>query len=305
MSTLLIQYLAELKEHNKPIIASQLANLSDLSPEEIRIFEEEWPHIEVSRRRKIIDLLRDIVVDNLELDFDNVFRSCLTDSDKEVRVEAIEGLWECEDRSLIPILLNTLNQDNDDSVRAAAAGALGRFAFLAELGELNENDQQHIENILRDTFNNKNEPLEIRCKALEAISPLSNLFVEEMIRRGYQSEVDELKASAIYAMGRNCNPGWLPILLKELNNPSKLFKCEAIRACAELESEEAVQRIIQFLSDDNSEIQLTAIEALGHIGGYHAKKALQLCMDNEADEIQQAAEDALSEIEFWDDPAHL
>ena len=145
----------------------------------------------------------------------------------------------------------------------------------------------------------------VRRPQSDAEPQTSNPSVEEMIRRGYQSEFDELRASAIYAMGRNCNPGWLPILLKELNNPSKLFKCEAIRACAELESEEAVQRIIQFLSDENSEIQLTAIEALGHIGGYYAKKALQQCMDNEADEIQQAAEDALNEIDFWDDPAHL
>jgi len=305
MSTVLRQYFAELQNPSKPIVASKLANLSDLSPEEIHIFREEWPHIDAERRRAIMGLLIDIAADNLELDFDKIFYVCLNDEDNEVKIRAIEGLYDCEDRSLINIFVDTINQNNDNSVRAAAAGALGTFALMAELGELTVKEQQEIENTLITAFNNKNEPVEIRCKALEAISPLSKPPVEEMIRIAYQSDVEELRASSIYAMGRNCNEGWLPLLLKELNSPNEWLKCEAIQACAELESEEAVPRLVQLLSDDSTIIQVAAIEALGHIGGPEAKKALQTLQYSDIDDLQQEVEDALIEIDFWDDPASI
>ena len=303
MSLPLNEYLDELSDLDRPLSTSKLANLSDLTPEEVRTLQAEWPNIDIERRREIVGWLTDILEDNLELDFDNVFRICLADDDSEIRAEAIEGLWECEDRSLISPFINFLNQDEDVAVRTAAAVALGKFVFLAEMGNLPPDNIERLVETLLNAFNDNSEQMEVRCKVLEAISTLSKPEVEELIRRAYKSENLDLKASAIYAMGRNCNPGWLPLLLKELLSPHAKLRFEAVRACAELESEEAVPRLIQLLSDDDSEIQISAIEALGHIGGEEAKRALNECLDDEDDSIRYAAEDALDEIGFWDDPA--
>lgn len=303
MSSPLSQCLADLQDMNKPIIPSKLAVLSDLSVEEAPIFKEVWPNIIVERRRTIIGLLSDMLEENLELDFESIFRFCLNDVDNEVRAEAIEGLWECRNPSLIEPLVTFLKHDHDDSVRSAAAVALGKFVLMAELGELPSDNFPIIEETLISAFN-KDPQIEVRCKALEALSSLSKPQVEELIRHAYQSDNLKLKASALFSMGRNCNTGWLPLLLKELLSSNPLLKCEAVRACAELEAVEAVPRLIQLLSDDNDEILISAIEALGQIGSKEAREAISKYLDSDKEAIQHAVEDALDEMELWDDPTN-
>jgi HEAT repeat protein len=305
MSSPLEQYLAELRDPSKPLAISKLANLSDLFPEEADIFRREWADIDVTRRRQIVGQLAELAEDNLELDFDEVFRSCLTDADGEVRMKAIEGLWGCEERSLIDPLICLLLEDMEHPVRAAAADGLGRFALLAELGKLPESDAHRVEEALLTAFNKGNEQLNVRRRVLEAISPLTKPQVEEMIRQAYRSDSLEFQVSAVYAMGRNCNPSWLPVLLKELRSPDPQLRFEAVRACAELEAEEAVPHLIELTRDSDAEVQISAIEALGRIGGGEAKEGLQQCLDSSEDVIRQASQEALEEIGFWEDPSSL
>ena len=49
-----------------------------------------------------------------------------------------------------------------------------------------------------------------------------------MIRDAYYSSELDFQASALYAMGRNCNPSWLPLLLKELHSPNPQLRFEAV-----------------------------------------------------------------------------
>lgn len=305
MSSPLERYLAELRDLSKPVATSKLANLSDLSHEEVAIFESKWPGIDAARRRQIVERLAELAEDNFELDFDDVFRTCLADTDSEVRAKAIEGLWGCEERSLIDPLIGLLLEDADDSVRAAAAVALGKFALLAELGKLPEDDANEIKEALLTAFNNRDEQLDVCCRVLEAIGALSKPQVEELIRHAYQSNSLKFQASALYAMGRNCNPNWLPILLKELRSPYSQLRSEAAMACAELEAEEAVPRLVDLIGDSEVQVQISAIEALGRIGGSEAKERLQQCLDSPEKLLRQAAQEALAEMGLWEDPASL
>lgn len=305
MASPLEQYLAELRDINVPLIASKLVNLSDLSREEISAFKNDWPAIDVVRRRQLSGWLVELAEDNLELDFDEVFRACLTDSDSDVRMKGIEGLSESEERSLIDTLINLLLEDEEPSVRAAAAAALGRFALLAELGKLPSGDGTKIEQALLSALGKSEEQLDVYCRVLEAISSSNKPEVAELIRQAYKSESIESQSSALYAMGRNCNPNWLPLLLKELRSPYPQLRFEAARACAELEAEEAVSRLIELIHDSDPQVQTSAIEALGRIGGTEAKEALQQCLDSSEDLIREEAKDALQEMGFWEDPFNL
>ena len=118
-------YLKELRDSSKPLVAAMLVRLSDLSREEREVFSREWHEIDVARRREILERLAELAEDNLELDFDEVNRVCFADADSEVRVRAIEGLMQCEERTLIAPLIALLQGDPEHSVRAAAATALG------------------------------------------------------------------------------------------------------------------------------------------------------------------------------------
>ncbi len=302
MSSALENYLKDLRDTGKPLVVSKLVNLSDLSREEMGTFRSTWHGIDVARRREIVERLVELAEDNFELDYDQIFRLCLGDGDGEVRAKAVEGLSECEERSLLDPLIRLLLGDLEDSVRAEAAAALGTFAMLAEFGELKANDADKVEKALLTAFSNKKEQMDVRCRALESISMMSRPQVEVMIRQAYQSDSLEIRASSLCAMGRTCNSDWLSILLQELSSPSAQLRFEAARACAELEADDAVPRLIELTRDDDAQVRLSAVEALGRIGGNEAKLALQECRDGPDDVMSEAAEDALDEMKFWEDP---
>src|SRR4030042_5602535 len=106
-------YMKEPRDTSQPVVVSKLVNLSDLSREELGVFNKVWPGIDVARRREIAEHLAELAEDNLDLDFDKVFHACLFYVDSAVKVKAIGGLLECEERYLLDPLINLLMGDLD------------------------------------------------------------------------------------------------------------------------------------------------------------------------------------------------
>ncbi len=287
--------VANLANPEKLLRNSELTKLSSLNPEELRFFEQSWPTIELKRRQQITSRLVKLAEDNFDLNFDNIFRNCLKDQNAEVRSKAIEGLWENEEVSLISPLVNLLEQDTSEKVRSAAATALGKFAMLAELGKLRPCHVSKVSQVLLSTITDKGKPTEVKRRALEAVAPLSLPQVSKAIMESYQSCDSKLKISAIYAMGKNCERRWLPILLGELNNTNAETRYKATGACGELGEEEAVPYLIKLIDDPDVDVQLAAIQALGKIGGSEAKAYLEQCLDSPDEVTNEAAKQALSE----------
>ena len=152
----------ELGNSHQPLLNSRLTELSNLRLEELEFFKRSWTAIEPERRRQIVHRLVELAEDNLELNFDSIFKYCLKDPDDEVRSKAIEGLWENEEPSLIDSLINLLKQDNSEKVQAAAAKALGKFAMLAELEKLRPHCIVKIQEALLAMISDKKTPVE-RC----------------------------------------------------------------------------------------------------------------------------------------------
>ncbi len=295
----IIDYLGN---RNKPLLNSWLAELASLNSDELAHFKQVWLTIGLKRRRQIVSRLVELAEDNFELDFDSIFKSCLEDRDAEVRSKAIEGLWENEDASLVNILLNLFEHDSSQRVQATAASSLGRFTMLAEHQKLRSNYTSKLYQALLTTINDNLKPTEVKRRALEAIAPVNSPQVENVISEAYHSGNAKLKVSSIYAMGKNCNPAWLPILLKELANADAEIRYEAAGACGEIGEEEAVPHLINLIEDPNLEVQLAAIRALGRIGGTEAKNCLEQCLDDDIETIQQAAEQALYELNEGEEP---
>jgi HEAT repeat protein len=118
----------------------------------------------------------------------------------------------------------------------------------------------------------------------------------------YYSEDPLFKASAIFAMGRNCDSRWLDFLIEELQGDSAQFRFEAARACGEMEEEDAVPGLLNLLNDTDHEVQEAAIAALGKIGGQEAKNALNGLRTSTDNRIREAALSALTELEICQDP---
>jgi HEAT repeat protein len=295
------QIITDMADLEKPILHTSLADLSNINSDELAYLNQVWKGIEVDRRRKIINRLLDLAEENFELNFDSIFKECLRDPDPEVRTKAIEGLWENEETILISPFIRMLNEDSSEAVQAAAAKALSKYAMLAELKKLGPSSSARVSQALLAILADKNKPKEVWRRALEAAAPLSIPEVRKAIDEAYKSLDQKVKNSALYAMGRNCDSSWLPILMKELANPNADVRYEAAGACGEICDEEAVSPLIKLTQDKDAEVQQAAILALGKIGGVKAKQHLLKCKNSPDEIVSEAAEKALHQIDAEED----
>ena len=266
------------------------------------MFVRTWSRIGVVRQRWIISKLVELAEDNPELDFRAIFKMCLKAEDEVVSEKAMEGLWEHEDRSIIPSLLQTLCSDKSPRVRSAAATALGKFSLLVQEGKLLPKDRETIHNSLMDTLNDSDQPLDVRRRSLEAVAPFNTGTISKMVVCAYQSEDLALKSSSIFAMGRTGESTWLPLLIKELKSPEPTIRYEAANACGELGEEDAVPHLASLLQDDDYQVQLAGINALGRIGSPLAKKVLLHFVKEGDAALEDAARAELQNIEVLEDP---
>jgi len=285
----------------KALVNTHLAGLSDMGAADIKNFRQVWKTIEPKRRREIIMRLNELASDSVELNFDNIFLSSIRDPEADVRSEAINGLWENEQPALIPLLIDLFNNDPEEKVQATAAQALGRFALMAEINSIAPKYAIQVGQALLDVFNDRNKSVEVRRRALEAVSPLTTEQVKIAIKTAYESLDERLKISAVYAMGKNCDNKWLPFVLKELKNSDAEIRYEAVTACGEIADEDIMQYLIPAANDEDIDVQLAVIQALGKIGGNEAKLYLQKHADEPNEALRDAIETALKEISILGD----
>jgi len=285
----------------KALVNTHLAALSDMTPANIRDFSQVWKTIDPKRRREIVTRLKELATDSVELNFDNIFLRCLSDPDADVRSEAIDGLWENEEPALIPLLIDLLDKDPAEKVQAAAALALGRFALMAEISSIAPRYGVQVGHVLLNVVGDKNKSMDVRRRALEAVSPISTEQVKTAIKTAYEGRDERLAISAVYAMGKNCDTKWLPFLLKELKNSDAEMRYEAVTACGELGDEEIMQYLLPVANDEDIDVRLALIQALGKIGGNEAKQFLQKNANDPNEAVRDAIETALNEITILDD----
>jgi len=298
-------FLAELKDESASPRYSQLLQLSALPSESLQKFKAVWPLVSEERKRAVLGRLVDLSEDNLELDFSSVFKVSLADKEAGVREMAVRGLWESEDRTVIRPLLRLLEKDPATEVRATAAAALGKFAELARDGKLLTQDESRIQAAFIAAIGRDGEDLEVRRRAIEAIASLDSPLRDRIIQAAYDSDDSRLLQSSIYAMGRSADVDWLPTVVKETGHESPAIRYEAAVACGHLGKEGVVPHLISLLQDEDLQVQLAAVKALGEVGGPLAKRALNRCLEMEDEVIEQAAEEALGDIEFDEDPLAL
>ncbi len=296
------QTIARLADADQSTLNAGLVDLSDLSPQQLGLLDDVWMKIETKRRQQIMRWLVELAEDDVCLNFDAIFRHRLGDEDEAVRLAAVEGLWENEETLLIETFIELMQKDTAASVQAAAASALGRFSLLAEYRKIAEDYIPHLSQALLGVFNDRAKSMEVRRRALEAASPLSLPVVRQAINQAYRSGDHQLKTSAVYAMGRNCDPQWLPFLITELDDADAAIRYEAATACGEMGEEEAVYYLIELTEDSDAEVQLAAVQALGKIGGSEARQHLEKCLSSSSEAVVEVASQALHELEVTIEP---
>jgi len=242
---------------------------------------------------------------DFELDFNAIFRWLLQVDDPMVREAAIEGLWEDDQATLIDPLLHILKDDPDWHVRAKAAISLGRFALQAELGELSERRAARVREGLLETIGNRKEQPEVRRRAIESVAYMSEAPVRKIIDEAYAEPDENMKLSAVHAMGRTADLHWGETVQRELHSSNPAMRYEAARAAGEIVLKAATPDLIQLLNDADSEVRQMAVWSLGQVGGSHARRALQACQTSSDEALRTAAEEALAELDLGSVPLDL
>ena len=296
------EFLETLADPAAEAAAGEFVELSDLLPAELGLFARTWFGIDAEHQRWIITTMAELAEQNPELDFSAVFKFCLKDDDETVLETAMEGLWEVEDRSIVPSLIQILRSEKSIKVRSSAAVALGKFSMLVQEEKLLPKDREAIHDSLMAVLGNVQEHVDIRRRSLEAIAPFNTQDIQKLLSLAYEGEDLLLKSSSIFAMGRTGELSWLPLLIKELQNPEPSIRYETANACGELGEEDAVPHLVSLLDDEDYQVQLAGINALGKIGGPLAKKVLVHCVKEGDAVLEEAARAELQNIEFLEDP---
>jgi HEAT repeat protein len=296
----LVEHLAS---HAEEVTVRDLHVFSDLSRRDFEEVRRGWPLVPVERRRTVVRNLIDLAEQELSLHLGRILRIALHDSDADVRRAAVEGLWEEIDADLIGPLVDLLRRDESDEVRAGVAAALGNYVLAGELDELDAALAMRAEQALLEVLRDENEPVAVQSRALESLAYSGEVGVRQLIEDAYYSPNEELRVSALVAMGRSADVHWRNYVRAELQSPTAAMRREAARAIGELEAKSAVDELLLLLVDEDPEVRLAAIFALGRIGGRDARTALRAITEEGEPAEAQAAEEALEEMMFYADEA--
>lgn len=272
--------------------------LSGLTRDDRDLLASVWTSLDAEHRQKLMSRLVDLSETNFDLEYRQMGLLGLEDEDPGVRESAINLLWEDETPELMACLVEMAQWDETAAVRAAAVSALGNFILAGELGGLSERDLYQAQDTVVGIYSNENEDIEVRRRALEAIANSSHDIVTEAIDEAYHSDDQRMRISAVFAMGRTCDPQWKDAVLRELRSDDPGMRYEAARASGELELEEAVPYLIALATNQSDrEIKEAAIWSLGEVGGERALSALsalaQEAEEDGDDSLLEAVEDAI------------
>ena len=274
-----------------------LFRLSDTSPEEWQLFSKRWQEIDGDRRRIIVRHLADISEEDFMADFAPIFSHCLNDAHDQVRLAALDGLWDVSDARLIAPLIDVMQQDDSIAVRASATASLTHYILMSEWGELPRRVAKPIVAALLAAYDDPETAVVVRRATVEALGASSHERVSAIIREVYEDDDPVMQASAVFAMGNSADSKWLPILIDEMDNVDAAIRAEAARAAGAIGKSDAVSELANLTADEDFEVQLVAVEALGKIGGDLAQDVLtDLLADEEKEALHDVANEALEEL---------
>jgi len=294
--------MREILASGESVPVYRLYELSDMSSEDLDKFATIWQDLEDERRRIVIRHMADISEGDYQVDYHEIFAYCLADPSPPVRIAALDGLWDSESISLIEPIIDMAQDDPDLEVRRMAAATLGHYVILGEWDVISvKHTEPIIEGLLSILEDDNSNPSVIRA-ALESISSNPHVKVPGLIEQAYDSGDSKMQISAIFAMGQSADPRWLSIIQEEMQSPYEDMLIEAVRAAGSIGKNELIADVADLITDDDMEVSLAAIAAIGEIGTELGQKILlDLADDPYMEELHPAVDEALEQLSWLND----
>lgn len=275
-----------------------ILGLSDLDIQELPSLRSAWNKLSDKDRGLILERLTDSSDTDYMLDYSAVAYLGYDDPAPEVRLAALRlGTMDTTGDRMYK-LIDMAQHDPQEFVRAEAIGQLGQFIYLGEVDELEGLSMQPVVDLALHLWHDRQESLEVRRRALESLGHSSMEGIDAIIDQAYADPSDMMKLSAVVAMGHSCDETWAQNVISELESDDPAMVEAAIVAAGTIVVPEAVALLANLIYSDDTDIQMTAIWALGEIGGDEATEALEglaLQAEEEGDEdLYEAIEEALA-----------
>ncbi len=274
-------------------VVYRLANIE----EDLDEFLVAWNQLPASRRGWVMRILGELSETDYMISFNTIGYLGLEDASPEVRASSVAVLWYDDSVEFFELLMRMAKEENP-IVRTAAVQGLSRFIQAGELLEFDEALAKQAQDLAAKYYNDVNQDIDVRRRALEALSHCSRPDVSEMIREAYYDADEQMKISAIFAMGSSFDEQWAPVILAELQSENPELRFEAIGAAGNLQLEKAIPYLFEAGLSEDAEHQFAAIFALGEIASEGAQEALgELAeeLGDDEEDLQEAIEDALQE----------
>ena len=257
------------------------------------------PQLAPQRRRDLLAALQQLVEEDVTLDFDRIHLAALLDGDVATRILAMHGLREHDRLEYAGLLSGIVADDAVSAVRAEAAASLARFVVGIEFGMVPTELAERIAEALRDRVEDVTEDDEVRGAALEAAGASSEEWVAELIADQYETGNTRMRVASVVAMGRHGSDDWLPILIQSFEDDDDEVRSAAATSAGQLLLEAAIEPLTLLLDEEQeAEVQVAAIGAMGEIGGEEAEAILVRLLESDQPYIAEAAELAITELQM-------
>jgi len=251
---------------------------------------------------EIISYLKELSED-FEQDHTDTFLSHVEASDARVRNVAIRCLWEANLEQVWPVLKSHAHGDPDAEVRATAFSVMGRYMYEEMLHDVQGLDGEEIEApmallrevhaFLAESLANENLAVLERRRSLEALSYNPGPAELALMEAWNRSEDNDLRMTAVFAMGRSALEQFKPHVLAALHDPQLDVRREAIRAIGEGGYQDCIPQLEALIIGGDRDLMFEAVAALGEVGGSQAIAILEgLTQTNDA-ELAELAEVAM------------
>ncbi|MDP7261994.1 MAG: HEAT repeat domain-containing protein [Dehalococcoidia bacterium] len=296
------EFLNQLPEDDDATINyASLLELSGLTGPEADEFGQLWLEWTSERVGDIVDRMVGLSNEQPDVEFETIFKQGLLHPSANVRVSALKGLEESDDRTLIKPLCEMLKTDPMVEVRAAAAIPLAYLSAMAQTGKLGLRYREALIGVLYGVLEDVREVQDVKLKALEAVSVFSGDRLAPFIEEAWSSGDCEAKQSSLFAMGRTSDPRWVEHVLTDLEHGSVAVRYEATMAMGELCDEEHLRALESSLDDEDLTVQLAAISAVERIGGEVAQNLLELKLVSPEPRVVELVQRALQTMKNEED----
>ena len=245
-----------------------------------------------------VDFLRTLAeAESWQECFEPFYAQLMDDESPRVRAEAMAGLWDVGDDVYVEPLMRKAENDPDTTVRARAASVLGIYMYDGVM----EMDLDHgrflaVRKFLLDLASDPDEDLFVRRSAIEALSFDSGEDVCDLIEWAYAHASSEVRASAVFAMGRSLSARWRDYILAELDSDDARMQLEAVCAAGEAGLREATPKLRALTRHADKDTRMEAIWGLSHTGGPGALETLEMCAQSEDGAVRRLAVAAIDEL---------